>query len=168
MKDFHSGTEGLICQKNCEGWMVGVWEGLNLGSIPNFFSMFWDTSQNNWCPSQTYPKRRCNTILPVLTCQSVLQNEEMKIVSNRVWHTWAFRSQQIYPNIFVLKNSHELVFKYVWCEKRYKQIPKYICIQTSYLNKYSNNLDTNIIFVNNSILLIIWSLRVLRYLNDYS
>ena len=35
MKDFHSGTEGLICQKNCEGWLVGVWEGLNLGSIPN-------------------------------------------------------------------------------------------------------------------------------------
>ena len=21
--------------KKCEGWMVGVWEGLNLGSIPN-------------------------------------------------------------------------------------------------------------------------------------
>ena len=21
--------------KNCEGWLVGVWEGLNLGSIPN-------------------------------------------------------------------------------------------------------------------------------------
>ena len=57
MKDFHSGTEGLICQKNCEGWMVGAWEGLNLGSIPN-----------DHMPSQTDPKisieRRCSTILP--------------------------------------------------------------------------------------------------------
>ena len=57
MKDFHSGTEGLICQKNCEGWMVGVWEGLNLGSIPN-----------DHMPSQKDPKisieRRCSTILP--------------------------------------------------------------------------------------------------------
>ena len=26
--------------------------------------MFWDASQNNWCSSQTYPKRRCSTILP--------------------------------------------------------------------------------------------------------
>ena len=58
MKDFHSGTEGLICQKNCEGWMVGVWEGLNLGSIPN-----------DHMPSQKDPKipieRRCSTILPI-------------------------------------------------------------------------------------------------------
>ena len=58
MKDFHSGTEGLICQKNCEGWMVGVWEGLNLGSIPN-----------DHMPSQKDPKisieRRCSTILPL-------------------------------------------------------------------------------------------------------
>ena len=57
MKDFHSGTEGLICQKNCEGWLVGVWEGLNLGSIPN-----------DHMPSQKDPKipieRRCSTILP--------------------------------------------------------------------------------------------------------
>ena len=27
-------------QKNHEGWMAGVWEGLNLGSIPNFFLCF--------------------------------------------------------------------------------------------------------------------------------
>ena len=27
--------------------------------------MFWDASQNNWCSSQTYPKRRCSTILPL-------------------------------------------------------------------------------------------------------
>ena len=57
MKDFHFGTEGLICQKNCEGWMVVVWEGLNLGSIPN-----------DHMPSQKDPKipieRRCSTILP--------------------------------------------------------------------------------------------------------
>ena len=57
MKDFHSGTEGLICQKNCEGWKVGVWEGFNLGSIPN-----------DHIPSQKDPKisieRRCSTILP--------------------------------------------------------------------------------------------------------
>ena len=30
--------------------------------------MFWDASQNNWCLSQTYPKRRCSTILPDLEC----------------------------------------------------------------------------------------------------
>ena len=57
MKDFQSGTEGLICQQNCEGWMVGVWEGRNLGSIPN-----------DHMPSQKDPKisidRRCSTILP--------------------------------------------------------------------------------------------------------
>ena len=34
------GTEKVICPKNSEGWMVGVWEGLNLGSIPNFFLCF--------------------------------------------------------------------------------------------------------------------------------
>ena len=57
MKDFPSSKEGLICQKNCEGLMVGVWEGPNLGSIPNNYMSF-----------QKDPKlsieRRCSTILP--------------------------------------------------------------------------------------------------------
>ena len=42
--------------------MVGVWEGLNLGSIPN-----------DHMPSQKDPKifteRRCSTILPLLQLQ---------------------------------------------------------------------------------------------------
>ena len=69
MKDFHSGTEGLICQKNCEGWMVGVWEGLNLGSIPN-----------DHMPSQKDPKisieRRCSTILPGKDQEMLVQMNE--------------------------------------------------------------------------------------------
>ena len=45
MKDFHSGTEGLICQKNCEGWMVGDWEALT-----------WDLSQMITCHPKKIPK----------------------------------------------------------------------------------------------------------------
>ena len=28
--NFMFGTEKVICQKNSEGWLVGVWEGLSL------------------------------------------------------------------------------------------------------------------------------------------
>ena len=28
--NFMFGTEKVICPKNSEGWMVGVWDGLNL------------------------------------------------------------------------------------------------------------------------------------------
>ena len=47
-------------KKIARGWMVGVWKGLNLGSIPN-----------DNMPSQKDPKisigRRCSTILPLIS-----------------------------------------------------------------------------------------------------
>ena len=80
MKDFHSGTEGLICQKNCEGWLVGVWEVLDLGSIPN-----------DHTPSQKDPKisieMRCSTILPFcwwnfhyLCCQLINEKADARFI----------------------------------------------------------------------------------------
>ena len=51
--------------------MVGVWEGLNLGSIPN-----------DHMPSQKDPKipieRRCSTILPCLRLKAELSKLEAK------------------------------------------------------------------------------------------
>ena len=31
---FHFGAEQLIFQKKLQGWLVGVWDGTNLGWIP--------------------------------------------------------------------------------------------------------------------------------------
>ena len=37
---FQFSSEWGICQKNLERWLVGVWKGLNLGSIRNFSLCF--------------------------------------------------------------------------------------------------------------------------------
>ena len=48
-------------------FLRGVWSGIGTAWIrdpsrPSFH--VWDTSQNKWCSSQSYPKKRCSTILP--------------------------------------------------------------------------------------------------------
>ena len=46
------------------------------------FSMFWDASQNNWCSSQTYPKRRCSTILPLCLCHNWLHGRSLQVLQH--------------------------------------------------------------------------------------
>ena len=50
---FHFGTELWQCQKNCEGWLVGVWD-----------SMKWDGSHRFWTSSHQYPTRSHSTKMP--------------------------------------------------------------------------------------------------------
>ena len=64
---FVFGTENEIGPKNCEGWMVGVWDG-----------NCWDRSQHIWgleWSSQQNPNRsnigRCSTKLPLLSSCSL-------------------------------------------------------------------------------------------------
>ena len=93
-------------------------------------------------------------------------DEIFKCLKHRVWHSWDFRSQQIYSNICVLKKSHELVFGHVWCEKKIQtniQLflhPNFIFQEI--FEYISNELDTNMIFVTNSILSIFWSLLIVK------
>ena len=50
---FHFGTELWQCQKNCEGWLVGVWDGMK-----------WDGSHRFWTSSHQYPTRSHSTKMP--------------------------------------------------------------------------------------------------------
>ena len=50
---FLFGTEVMMCQKNREGWLVGVWDGDR-----------WDPSHPFWISSHSHTTRRCIVILP--------------------------------------------------------------------------------------------------------
>ena len=50
---FLFGTEVMMCQKNREGWLVGVWDGNR-----------WDPSHPFRISSHSHPTRRCTVILP--------------------------------------------------------------------------------------------------------
>ena len=50
---FLFGTEVMMCQKNREGWLVGVWDGDR-----------WDPSHPFRISSHSHPTRRCTVILP--------------------------------------------------------------------------------------------------------
>ena len=74
------GTEKVICPKNSEGWMVGVWDGLNLdrsklslelfGLIQTFFYLYPNSIQTGgvvqFCPNNTSNNERIKVILPAL------------------------------------------------------------------------------------------------------
>ena len=111
MKDFHSGTEGLICQKNCEGWMVGVWEGLNLGSIPN-----------DHMPSQKDPKisieRRCSTILPNVISSKVCDGvDDCPMGEDENSKDW-FSSEEVVTGSFSKEVVHQELRR--WGEHYFK------------------------------------------------
>ena len=50
---FHFGTELWQCQKNCEGWLVRVWDGMK-----------WDGSHRFWTSSHQCPTRSHSTKMP--------------------------------------------------------------------------------------------------------
>ena len=55
------GTEKVICPKNSEGWLVGVWDGLSLDRSKLFWVSVYQSKQN---PNKRYVWR-CNVFLPV-------------------------------------------------------------------------------------------------------
>ena len=57
------GTEKVISPKNSEGWMVGVWDGLNLDRSKFSWELF-GLIQTFLSLSKLHPNRRCITILP--------------------------------------------------------------------------------------------------------
>ena len=69
------GTEKVICPKNCEGWMVGVWDDLNLGSIPNFFPCLGYPKMNDAHPN-LIPKIGLVQFYPALSHGNTPVSEE--------------------------------------------------------------------------------------------
>ena len=58
--NFMFGTEKVICPKNSEGWLVGVWDGLSLDRSKLFWVSVQQSKQN---PNKRYGWR-CNVFLP--------------------------------------------------------------------------------------------------------
>ena len=64
---FLFGTEVMMCQKNREGWLVGVWDGDR-----------WDPSHPFRISSHSHPTRRCTVILPLKWAESVSRKGSLK------------------------------------------------------------------------------------------